>query len=78
MGWNVTCFKYLRRPMPNISLSAAALTKTVIKEMGSHHPPGSVHHPTRSQNSAWIEIRMSNAADVTRAVELIRHAILKQ
>jgi hypothetical protein len=51
------------------------LTKTVIRELGLEHPPGSVHHPTRSPNSAWIEVRFTVPADVQQVVELVKLAI---
>jgi len=53
------------------------LTKTAIRELGLEHPPGSVHHPSRSPNSAWIEVRFSTADDVKRVVQLVRLAVTK-
>ena len=53
------------------------LTKTVIRELGLKHPTGSVHHPGRSQNSAWIELRFAVAADIKRVRELVELAVTK-
>ena len=53
------------------------LTKTAIHELGLAHPPGSIHHPTRSLNSAWIEVRFSTVEDVQRIVQLVKLAVTK-
>ena len=51
------------------------LTKRVIRALNLSHPKGSLHHPNRSPNSAWIEVRFATIRDVNRAVELIRLAV---
>lgn len=53
------------------------LTKAVIRELGLEHPPGSVHHPTRSTNSSWIELRFEAPSEVRRVAELVRLAVSK-
>ena len=50
------------------------LTKALIRTLGLQHPAGSIHHPTRSANSAWIELRFATDADIGRTVELVRRA----
>lgn len=50
------------------------LTKNVIRALGLVHPPDSMHHPGRSPNSPWIELRYHDAAGVGRVAELIRRA----
>ena len=37
------------------------LTKKVIKRLGLSHPTGSLHHPDRSPNSPWIEVRFNSS-----------------
>ncbi len=54
------------------------LTKTVIRELGMQHPPNSRHHPSRSPNSAWIEVRFATASDLAKVVELVRLAVAKR
>lgn len=51
------------------------LTTRVIRELGLQHPPDSVHHPNRSKNSAWFEVRYASSADVSTAIGLVRRAI---
>ena len=51
------------------------LTRTLIQQMGLSHPPGSVHHPGRSPNSAWIEIRFSTIGDLEEVAKLVRLAV---
>jgi hypothetical protein len=51
------------------------LTRTVIKRLGLSHPSGSVHHPKRSSNSAWIEIRFGSASDLDSVSKLVRLAV---
>ncbi|MFC7420573.1 luciferase family protein [Iodobacter arcticus] len=53
------------------------LTKAIIRKLGMQHPPDSLHHPTRSPNSAWIEVRFSLASDIPKLVELVKLAITK-
>ena len=53
------------------------LTKTLIRELGLAHPAGSVHHPGRSANSAWIELRFADAADIARVAALVKLAVTK-
>ncbi len=51
------------------------LTKKVIRELALAHPSDSVHHPDRSPNSPWIEVRFRASADILRVVELVRRAV---
>ena len=51
------------------------LTRKVIKTLGLSHPAGSVHHPDRSQNSAWIEVRFNKTADVEKVLKLVKLAV---
>ena len=51
------------------------LTKKLIKRLGLSHPPGSLRHPARSPNSAWIEVRYSTASEIEQVVELVRLAV---
>jgi hypothetical protein len=51
------------------------LTKKVISSLGLAHPEGSVHHPTRSASSPWIEVRFRSRGEVLRAVELVKLAV---
>jgi len=51
------------------------LTKKVIQAMALKHPEGSVHHPSRSASSPWMEVRYDDAAGVQRAVALVRAAM---
>ena len=50
------------------------LTKTNIRMLRLSHPKGSAHHPNRSPNSAWIEVRLAGPADVPRVCEFVRLA----
>ncbi|WP_263573360.1 luciferase domain-containing protein [Roseateles oligotrophus] len=47
------------------------LGKTLIRELGLTHPAGSIQHPDRSPNSAWIELRFASDADVQSVAELV-------
>lgn len=51
------------------------LTRKVIASLGMSHPSGSVHHPTRSPNSSWIEVRFNTTREVLRAAELVKLAV---
>ncbi len=51
------------------------LTRKIIKKLGLSHPPGSFHHPDRSPNSAWIEVRFNCVNDIDRVSELVRLAV---
>jgi hypothetical protein len=51
------------------------LTKKVIKTLGLSHPAGSRHHPDRSPNSPWIEVRFNSAAEVDQLLKLIKLAV---
>jgi hypothetical protein len=50
------------------------LTRKVIASLGLSHPPDSVHHPTRSTSSPWIEIRFKTKGEVLRTAELVKLA----
>lgn len=47
----------------------------LIRAQGLAHPAGSIHHPTRSPNSPWIELRFRSAGEVEQVARLIRLAI---
>lgn len=51
------------------------LTKKQIQRLGLAHPAGSVHHPGRSPNSPWIEIRFKSDRDVAQVAKLVHIAI---
>jgi Family of unknown function (DUF5519) len=51
------------------------LTSKVIRSLGLSHPSGSVHHPTRSRSSPWIEVRFQSDSEVERAAELVKLAV---
>jgi hypothetical protein len=51
------------------------LTKKNIQALGLSHPEGSVHHPGRSPNSPWIEIRLRKRSDIARVCGLVKMAI---
>ena len=51
------------------------LTKKVIKALGMPHPPGSRHHPGRTANSAWMEVRFDTPGDIEPVVKLVRLAV---
>jgi Family of unknown function (DUF5519) len=53
------------------------LTKSVIQAEGLSHPPGSIHHPTRSMSSPWIEVRFMTPKEVAPVARLVRLAIAK-
>ncbi|HZS44622.1 MAG TPA: luciferase family protein [Blastocatellia bacterium] len=51
------------------------LTKKIIKRLNMSHPPDSNHHPNRSPNSAWIEVRFKNQDDIQELSNLVRRAV---
>ena len=51
------------------------LTKKVIQALGMSHPPGSRHHPGRTANSAWMEVRFKDTGDIEKVAELVRLAV---
>jgi len=51
------------------------LTKKIIKKLGLSHPPDSVHHPNRSPNSAWIEVRFASTNEIDNVLKLVRLAV---
>jgi len=51
------------------------LTKKVIRALGLSHPPGSRHHPNRTANSAWMEVRFNDPRDIEKVAELVRLAV---
>jgi len=51
------------------------LGKEVIKREGLVSLPDSTVHPGRAKGSAWYEFRISGAADVQKAIRLVRLAI---
>jgi hypothetical protein len=51
------------------------LTKKRIQALGLSHPLGSIHHPTRSPNSPWIEVRFKDEDDVKKLEKLVRLAV---
>ena len=51
------------------------LTKKVIQNEGLAHPSGSVHHPTRSPSSPWIELRFTTTKDIAQIVRLVKLAV---
>jgi len=51
------------------------LTKKVIHALGLSHPTVSVHHPTRSSSSPWIEVRFYTGAEAERVAELVKIAV---
>ena len=51
------------------------LTKKVIQAQGLTHPAGSIHHPSRSSSSPWIEVRFTTTSEVTRTAELVKLAV---
>jgi hypothetical protein len=51
------------------------LTRQVIQQLGLSHPPDSFHHPDRTSNSAWIEVRFSSVRDIDRVAKLVRIAV---
>jgi hypothetical protein len=51
------------------------LTRKNIKALGLSHPAGSIHHPDRSANSAWIEVQFGNSAHIGKVCELVRLAL---
>ena len=53
------------------------LTKRVIQDEALQHPSGSIHHPTRSFSSPWIEIRFTTANDIAQVARLVKLAVTK-
>src|SRR5262249_35477101 len=53
------------------------LGRAAIEREGLVRPHDSTVHPNRSKNSAWIELRLSNASDVDAIVRLVGLAIEK-
>ena len=53
------------------------LTKSVIQAQGLTHPSHSIHHPTRSPTSPWIEVRFSAPKDIAHVAGLVRLAVAK-
>jgi hypothetical protein len=53
------------------------LTKSVILAQGLTHPSVSIHHPTRSLSSPWIEVRFTAAQDIAHVVRLVKLAVAK-
>ena len=51
------------------------LTKSKIKQLGLSHPKGSVHHPSRSPNSPWIEVRFQTVDDIAHVKRLVGVAV---
>ncbi|MDB6062591.1 MAG: hypothetical protein JWM78_2694 [Verrucomicrobiaceae bacterium] len=51
------------------------LTKKKIQALGLSHLKGSVHHPNRSPNSPWIEIRFNDENDVAQLKKLVEIAV---
>ncbi len=51
------------------------LTKKRIQALGLSHPAGSVHHPQRSENSAWMEVRFNAPGDIETVKRLVEIAI---
>jgi hypothetical protein len=51
------------------------LTKKRIQALGLSHPSGSIHHPTRSPNSPWIEVHFKDLADVENLEKLVKIAV---
>ena len=53
------------------------LTKSVIQAERLTHPAGSIHHPTRSMSSPWIEVRFTSPEDIRPVVRLVGLAVAK-
>lgn len=53
------------------------LTKTIISKQHLLHPTDSKNHPTRSKNSAWIELRFFEKKDIDKIVRLVNHLLVK-
>jgi hypothetical protein len=51
------------------------LTKKRIQALGLSHSSGSIHHPTRSPNSPWIEVRFKNEEELKSLEKLVRIAV---
>jgi len=53
------------------------LTAKVIEAQGLSHPVDSIHHPNRSLNSPWIELRFKSPRDFAKIQKLVTLAIAK-
>ena len=53
------------------------LTKSVIAAEGLTHPSASIHHPTRSLSSPWIEVRFNTLKDIAQVARLVKLAVAK-
>ena len=53
------------------------LTRSLVRKHGLSHPPDSRHHPKRSVNSPWIEMRFSSKAEVEQIVDLVAELLEK-
>ena len=53
------------------------LTKSVIAAEGLTQPSGSIHHPTRSLSSPWIEVRFTTPKDIAQVARLVKLAVAK-
>ena len=51
------------------------LTETVIQTEGLPHPSGSIHHPTRSLSSPWIEVRFTTPEDIAPVATRVKLAV---
>ncbi|MEO8002468.1 MAG: luciferase family protein [Arenimonas sp.] len=51
------------------------LTSKVIKAQGLSHPEDSLHHPSRSRNSPWIELRFTTTNDMKKLAALVKLAV---
>jgi hypothetical protein len=51
------------------------LTNKQVQRLGLTHPAGSVHHPGRSPNSPWIEIRFHTDDDIAQVKKLVQIAV---
>lgn len=51
------------------------LTKKKIQLLGLSHPSDSIHHPTRSPNSPWIEVRFITEDDIAHVKKLVVIAV---
>ena len=53
------------------------LTKKKIQLLGLSHPSDSIHHPTRSPSSPWIEVRFTTPRHIAHVVRLVELAVAK-
>ena len=51
------------------------LTAKIIKAEGILRPQSSTHHPDRSNNSPWIEVRFITPNDIPEVIRLAKLAI---